>query len=110
MRASRRVGAVRRVGDEHLRPLLAARRGGRRVIISMPVSSPCAPAAGCSDTASMPVISASIARELVHELQRALRAAASGRRSGWRPAEAAAGAAMSSLIFGLYFIVHEPSG
>ena len=75
--------------------------------MSTPASSPCAPAAGWSDTSSIPEISA--------------RSRASSCMSWSAPWLAASGAngcrrakpgsrAMSSLIFGLYFIVHEPSG
>ena len=38
----------------------------------MPVSSPCAPAAGCSVTASMPAIAHSVLLQPVHHFQRAL--------------------------------------
>ncbi len=72
-----------------------------------PASSPWAPAAGWSETASIPAISA--------------RSRASSCMSWSAPCAEASGdngctlakpasRAMSSLSFGLYFIVHEPSG
>ena len=38
-------------------------------MISTPVNSPCAPAAGCSETASKPLISFSHSLQLVHQRQ-----------------------------------------
>jgi hypothetical protein len=75
--------------------------------MSTPANSPWAPAAGCSDTSSMPEISA--------------RSRASSNMSCSAPWLCASGVkgcsrrkpgsrAMSSLIFGLYFIVQEPRG
>ena len=75
--------------------------------MSMPVSSPWAPAAGCRLTASRPVILASMP------------CSSNSRRSApwpswsasmeWAAARAGV-AAWRSLVRGLYFIVHEPSG
>ena len=49
------IGAVRGIGDQNFFARIAlAFRYAR--IISKPVSSPCAPATGCSVAASMPVI------------------------------------------------------
>ena len=64
-------------------------------------------AAGCSDTASMPLTSASISCSSQHSS-----------RAPWAPASGVIGCsaanpgrrATSSLASGLYFIVHEPSG
>ena len=56
----------------------------------------------------MPAISASIALQLVHELRARPARGASG-ASGCSAAKPGS-RAMSSLILGLYFIVHEPSG
>jgi len=72
-----------------------------------PASSPWAPAAGWSDTASMPAISASIPASSC--MSRSAPWLSASGVSGWRRAKPAR-RAMSSLSFGLYFIVHEPSG
>ena len=74
---------------------------------SRPVSSPWAPAAGCSVVASMPAISASQLLELVHELESPLDERL--RLVGMQAGEALE-AATTSLTLGLYFIVQEPSG
>jgi hypothetical protein len=76
-------------------------------IIRIPVSSPCAPAAGWSEAAVMPLISASIAWSS-HSSSSVPWASASG-ASGWRRANPGSRAACS-LILGLYFMVHDPSG
>ena len=73
----------------------------------MPVSSPWAPAAGWSVTASMPLISASIPSSS-HRSWSVPCAVASG-AIGWRSAKPGRRAA-HSLSLGLNFIVHEPSG
>jgi hypothetical protein len=75
--------------------------------MSTPASSPWAPAAGCSDTASMPAISASIRARSCMSASAPCDSAA-GVRGCRRPKPLSR--AMSSLIFGLYFMVHEPSG
>ena len=76
-------------------------------MISRPVSSPWAPAAGCRVVRARPAISASHRLELVHQLERAL-----GERL--RLVRVQTGEALEprrrSLTLGLYFIVHEPSG
>ena len=76
-------------------------------IMSTPANSPCAPAAGCSETWSMPEISAR-SRASSHMSWSAPWLAASG-ASGCSRAKPGS-RAMSSLIFGLYFIVQDPSG
>ncbi len=73
----------------------------------MPVSSPCAPAAGWSVTAAMPLISMSCCSRL-QSSSRVPCATASG-ASGWSLAKPNRRAA-HSLILGLNFMVHEPSG
>jgi hypothetical protein len=73
----------------------------------MPVSSPCAPAAGWSVTARMPPISASACSSSQSSWSVPW-AAASG-AIGWSCAKPGSRAA-HSLSFGLNFIVHEPSG
>ena len=75
---------------------------------SRPVSSPWAPAAGCSVVACRPAISASQPLELVHELERALDERL--RLVRVQAARSPRGAPTRSLTLGLYFIVHEPSG
>ena len=75
--------------------------------MSTPASSPWAPAAGCSDTASMPAISASIWPSAC--MSPSAPCGGGSGVSGCRRAKPGS-RAMSSLIFGLYFIVHEPSG
>ena len=76
-------------------------------IIIIPVSSPCAPAAGCSVTAGSPVISPSISASacMIASAPCATSSGASGCSSAKPGIRAAA-----SFTFGLYFIVHEPSG
>ena len=76
-------------------------------IIIRPVSSPCAPAAGWSVTRSIPTISASprSRRCISSSAPCIIRSGA----YGWSRAKPARRAA-HSLTFGLYFIVHEPSG
>ncbi len=76
-------------------------------MISTPVNSPCAPAAGCRVTAAKPLISFSHSCKLIHQHQVALTVSIGCR--GWVYRQTGQ-AAVSSLIFGLYFIVHEPSG
>ena len=73
----------------------------------MPVSSPCAPAAGWSVTAAMPLISVSHCSSS-HSSSSVPCAVSSG-ASGWSAAKPGSRAA-HSLILGLYFMVHEPSG
>ena len=74
---------------------------------SSPASSPCEPALGCSDRCGSPAISAS-ARSRRHISSRAPWAYSSS-WSGCRRA-CPGSAATRSFTFGLYFIVHEPSG
>ena len=75
--------------------------------MSIPVSSPWAPAAGWRLTAGKPEISfSSSARS--HISSRLPWLSASG-SSGWESAKPGRRAA-HSLTFGLYFIVHDPSG
>ena len=73
----------------------------------MPVSSPCAPAAGWSVTAFIPLISASHSSSS-NRSWRVPWATSSG-ASGWSDAKPGRRAA-HSLSFGLNFIVHEPRG
>ena len=75
--------------------------------MSTPASSPWAPAAGCSETASIPAISASMPASSC--MTRSAPWLAASGASGCRRPKPAIRAA-SSLILGLYFIVHEPSG
>ena len=76
-------------------------------ISSRPVSSPAAPAAGCSVAAKVPVTS--------HRIRsRSARSAShpwiwSSGWAGWQPASPGI-AATASHSLGLYFIVHDPSG
>ena len=72
-----------------------------------PVSSPCAPAAGCSVTPSIPTISASASSRRAISSS-APWASASG-AYGWSRAKPGRRAA-HSFTFGLNFIVHDPSG
>ncbi len=76
-------------------------------MISSPVSSPQAPAGGCSVARAIPVISQS-ARSRRHSSSSAPWVVESGWSgwSRWNPGSCA----MASAIFGLYFIEHEPSG
>ncbi len=76
-------------------------------MISTPVSSPCAPAAGCSVTAAKPAISASISCRLW--ISAIAPWTLSAAWSGWMAAKPGSRAA-TSFTLGLYFIVHEPSG
>ncbi len=71
------------------------------------MSSPWAPAAGWSVTASMPLISASIpsSSQRSWSVPWAVASGASGCRFA-KPGRRAA----HSLSLGLYFMVHEPSG
>ena len=74
---------------------------------SRPVSSPCAPAAGCSVVACRPEISASQPSSSYISSR-----APCTSDSGWygcRPAKPSSRAA-TSFTRGLYFIVQEPSG
>ncbi len=73
----------------------------------IPVSSPWAPAAGWSVTASMPLTSASIASSS-NSRASVPWASASG-AIGWRPANPGRRAA-HSLSLGLNFMVHDPRG
>ena len=73
----------------------------------MPTNSPCAPAAGVSVTASMPLTSASIASSSTHNASAPCTSGAG--HIGWIPAKPGRRAAHSFTI-GLYFIVHDPSG
>ena len=75
--------------------------------MSMPVSSPCAPAAGCRLIAPKPLISLSSSASS-HISSRLPWLSASG-SSGCESASPGSRAA-HSLTFGLYFIVHDPSG
>ena len=77
------------------------------MIIATPVSSPCAPAIGVSDTPCMPVTSLSISCSSYMQVMKPCPWLAGP--SGWRPAKP--GSSASELqTRGLYFIVHEPSG
>ena len=77
-------------------------------ISRMPVSSPCAPAAGCSVIASMPVISSRQSLERLDDFAaRPARAPPADRDAPWRGLR---GARPTSLTRGLYFMVQEPSG
>jgi|BarGraIncu01121A_1022015.scaffolds.fasta_scaffold00426_5 hypothetical protein len=73
----------------------------------MPVSSPWAPAAGWSVTASIPLISAR-SRSSSQSISSVPWAVSSG-ASGCSAANPGSRAA-HSLTFGLYFMVHDPSG
>ena len=73
----------------------------------MPVSSPWAPAAGWSVTASIPLISARSCSSR-QSSSRVPWAVSSG-ASGWSAAKPGRRAA-HSFTLGLYFMVHEPSG
>ena len=76
-------------------------------MIRTPVSSPCAPAAGWSVTAAKPAISASSSCSLyISAIAPCVLA------SGWSGCRAAkpGSRAATSFTFGLYFMVHEPSG
>ena len=73
----------------------------------MPVSSPCAPAAGCSVNAARPVISLSISCRL-YKISSVPCTASSGAK-GWALASGSS-TLNTSYAFGLYFIVQEPSG
>jgi hypothetical protein len=76
-------------------------------ISSRPVSSPDAPAAGCSVAAAMPVISHSVSStSTIRANQPWVNEAGA---AGWTPANPGR-AATASQTLGLYFIVHEPSG
>ena len=74
---------------------------------SSPVISPQAPAGGCSVARAMPVIS-HMACSSLHRSSRAPCTVSSGCRGWirWKPGRAAT----VSAIFGLCFIVHDPSG
>ncbi len=76
-------------------------------ISNSPVSSPAAPAAGCSVAAAIPVIAHSASSSSTSTSSQPCTACAGV--SGWTAAKAGIALA-SSQIFGLYFIVHEPSG
>ena len=73
----------------------------------IPLSSPCAPAAGWSVTARIPLTSARISSSS-HRSWSVPWATSSG-ASGWSVAKPGRRAA-HSLSFGLNFIVHDPSG
>jgi len=73
----------------------------------MPESSPCAPARRLECHARQATNFAKHFLQLVHQLQRALRIIrALVRMHSSKPGSFTT----SSFIFGLYFIVHEPSG
>ena len=76
-------------------------------MISSPVISPQAPAGGCSVARAMPVISqsASLERQSIARVPWTVESGCSG-CARWNPGNAAT----VSATFGLYFIVHEPSG
>ncbi len=74
---------------------------------SRPVSSPCAPAAGCSVVACRPEISAS--QRSSSCISSSAPCSSDSGWYGWRPEKPSSRAA-TSLTRGLYFIVHEPSG
>ena len=76
-------------------------------IIMIPVSSPCAPAEGWSEQPSIPLTSQSMSASLPM-ISRVPCASASG-VIGWRWRNPGIRAA-HSLILGLYFMVHDPSG
>ena len=76
-------------------------------IISRPVISPWAPAAGWNVTLAMPVSSVRIP-SVSHSMRSAPCTWDSGCQ-GWRLRKPAS-AAVSSLTLGLYFIVQDPSG
>ena len=76
-------------------------------IISMPHNSPWAPAAGCSVTASIPLISPK--KPSSSYMSRRAPWLSSSGWYGWT-FENPGSLAISSFIFGLYFMVHEPSG
>ena len=86
-----------------------ARRGPASAlrIISIPVSSPCAPAAGCSVTRAIPVTAISACSS--SHIRASAPCTWSSGCNGWSCASPAR-RTTSSLIRGLYFIVHEPSG
>ncbi len=73
----------------------------------MPVNSPCAPAAGWSVTASTPPTSQSIFSSSYISLSAPW--TVDGSWSGWMSVTDAHDTT-SSQTFGLYFMVHEPSG
>lgn len=76
-------------------------------MISTPVSSPCAPAAGCKETAAKPLDLGQADLQLEQQLHRAL-----GHLrvlQGCRLVKPGSAAAFS-LTLGLYFMVHDPNG
>ena len=83
------------------------RRSIARRTISMPASSPCAPAAGARLTADSPVIAASSCWR--SSSRRSVPCVSAAGASGCRSANPGSVASWSST-FGLYFIVQEPSG
>ena len=89
-----------------LRRGVAALSWNARMIRS-PVSSPCAPAAGWNVSRAIPVASQSARSSVAEELERPC--ARSSSHSGCSVANPGSAAA-SSASFGLYFMVHEPSG
>ncbi len=76
-------------------------------MIRSPVISPHAPAGGCSVARAMPVISHSArsSRQSSSSVPCTVESGWSG-CARWKPGNAAT----VSATFGLYFIVHEPSG
>ena len=76
-------------------------------MIIMPVSSPCAPADGCSVIASIPAISDKLSARVLRISR--FPCASSAGAPGWIPARRGF-AASFSLTLGLYFMVQEPRG
>ena len=76
-------------------------------MMSAPVSSPCAPADGCSDTPGSPAISPS--HSCSSQSRRSAPCTFASSWYGWISASPGR-SAMRSLILGLYFMVQEPSG
>ncbi len=74
---------------------------------SSPVSSPAAPAAGCRVAAAMPVISHRTSSSSTISASQPWVSEAGA--AGWTPASPGSPATVSHT-FGLYFMVHEPSG
>ena len=74
---------------------------------SRPVNSPAAPAAGCSVAAAMPVISQRVSSNSTSTSSQPWMI--EGGEPGWTSAKPGMTAA-ASQDFGLYFMVHDPSG
>ncbi len=95
-------------GMTTLRRCSSSPRSAKYARTSMsPVISPCEPAAGWSDTASRPVISVRISCS--RHSSSSAPCAPSSSCNGWRNANPGRPTSRS-LMRGLYFIVHEPSG